>query len=715
MIRLKDLSDKVISYHPDPSIDLIEKAYVFSAQVHKGQLRLSGEPYLTHPMEVASLLTDLKLDVVSVATGLLHDTVEDTHTTLEAIEEFFGEEIASLVDGLTKISRISFHATEEKQAENFRKMILAMAKDIRVILIKLADRLHNMRTLNFLPPEKTVELAQETLDIYAPLANRLGIFWMKSELEDLSLLYLHPEIYHSLEENIASREKETEKYVQEVIEIIKSKLKDFDVKAETQGRTKHLFSIYRKMQLQNLDFDQIYDLVGFRIMVESVRVCYETLGTIHSLWKPIPGRFKDYIAMPKANMYQSLHTTVIGPGGKRIEVQIRTQEMHHIAEQGIAAHWRYKEGKNIEKKDDEQFAWLRQLLEWQQDLKDPREFLDTVKIDLFPEEVYVFTPKGAVKQFPLGATPVDFAYSVHTEIGHHCVGARVNGKLVSLKYQLKNGDIIEIITSPQHKPSKDWMRFVKTSRAKTKINHWIKSEERSKSIELGREICEKEFRKHGLNFSKLSKKEDMGRYLTELKLKNEEELFVLVGYGRISAKQLVNKFVPPEELEKKARAESRIKKVARRLIGKSESGVIVKEIDNIMVRFGKCCNPLPGEKIKGYITRGRGVTIHSYNCIYIQGCDQARLIDVKWDQREKFVYPVKIEVTSVDKRGLLAAISSSISLAEANISNAYARTLGDQKAVSTFELGVNDLEHLRNVIKSVEKIKGVIKVSRLNV
>lgn len=715
MIRLKDISDKVISYHPDPSIDLIEKAYVFSAQVHKGQLRLSGEPYLTHPMEVASLLTDLKLDVVSVATGLLHDTVEDTHTTLEAIEEFFGEEIASLVDGLTKISRISFHATEEKQAENFRKMILAMAKDIRVILIKLADRLHNMRTLNFLPPEKTVELAQETLDIYAPLANRLGIFWMKSELEDLSLLYLHPEIYHSLEENIASREKETEKYVQEVIEIIKSKLKDFDVKAETQGRTKHLFSIYRKMQLQNLDFDQIYDLVGFRIMVESVRVCYETLGTIHSLWKPIPGRFKDYIAMPKANMYQSLHTTVIGPGGKRIEVQIRTQEMHHIAEQGIAAHWRYKEGKNIEKKDDEQFAWLRQLLEWQQDLKDPREFLDTVKIDLFPEEVYVFTPKGAVKQFPLGATPVDFAYSVHTEIGHHCVGARVNGKLVSLKYQLKNGDIIEIITSPQHKPSKDWMRFVKTSRAKTKINHWIKSEERSKSIELGREICEKEFRKHGLNFSKLSKKEDMGRYLTELKLKNEEELFVLVGYGRISAKQLVNKFVPPEELEKKARAESRIKKVARRLIGKSESGVIVKEIDNIMVRFGKCCNPLPGEKIKGYITRGRGVTIHSYNCIYIQGCDQARLIDVKWDQREKFVYPVKIEVTSVDKRGLLAAISSSISLAEANISNAYARTLGDQKAVSTFELGVNDLEHLRNVIKSVEKIKGVIKVSRLNV
>jgi len=714
VIRLKDISDKVLSYHPEPNIDLIEKAYVFSAQVHKGQLRLSGEPYLTHPMEVAALLSDLKLDDVSVVTGLLHDTVEDTHTSLETIKEFFGQEVASLVDGVTKISRISFHASEEKQAENFRKMILAMAKDIRVILIKLADRLHNMRTLSFLPQGKIIELAQETLDIYVPLANRLGIFWMKSELEDLSLLYLHPEVYRSLEEKIASREKETEKYVKEVMEIIKNKLKEFAIKTEMQGRSKHFYSIYRKMQLQNLDFDQIYDLVGFRIVVESVRVCYETLGVIHSLWKPIAGRFKDYIAMPKANMYQSLHTTVIGPGGKRIEVQIRTQEMHHIAEQGIAAHWRYKEGKDIEKKDDEQFAWLRQLLEWQQDLKDPREFLDILKIDLFPEEVYVFTPKGAVKQFPRGATPVDFAYSIHTEIGHHCVGARVNGRFVSLKYQLRNGDIVEILTSPQHKPSKDWLRFVKTSRARTKINHWIKLEERSKSIELGKEICEKEFRKHGLNFSKLSKKEVMDRYLSELKFKNEEELFVSIGYGRISAKQLVYKFISPEELERKEREESRIRKIARRLTGVSKSGIIVKEIDNIMVRFGKCCNPLPGEKIRGYITRGRGVTIHTYDCIYIQGCDQERLIDVEWDQREKFVYPVKIEVMSVDKKGLLAAISSSISMAEANISNAYARTLEDQKAVSIFEVEVNDLEHLRNVIRSIEKVKGIISVSRLN-
>jgi len=512
---------------------------------------------------------------------------------------------------------------------------------------------------------------------------------------------------------VASKEKEMEKYVAEVNEIIRSRLQEFSIKGEVHGRSKHLYSIYRKIQLQHLDFDQVYDLVGFRIVVESIRVCYETLGVIHSLWKPGPGRFKDYIAMPKANMYQSLHTAVIGPAGKRIEVQIRTQEMHHIAEQGIAAHWKYKEGKDIDNKDDEQFAWLRQLLEWQQDLKDPREFLDTVKIDLFPDEVYVFTPKGAVKQFPLGATPVDFAYSVHTEIGHRCVGARVNGKLVNLKYQLKNGDVIDISTSPQHKPSKDWLRFVKTSRARTKINHWVKLEERARSIKLGREICEKEFRKHGLNFSKLSKKEIMGNYLSELKLKDEEELLASIGYGRISAKQLVYKFVSPEELKKREKEESKIKKVAKKLTGERKSGIIVKEIDNIMVKFGKCCNALPGEKIKGYITRGRGVTIHTYDCIYIQGCDQERLIEVKWDEREKFVYPVKIEVISVDKKGLLAAISSSISLAEANISNAYARAIEDQKAASTFELEVNNFKHLKNVIRSIEKVKGVIKVNRL--
>jgi GTP pyrophosphokinase len=714
VIRLKDITDKVLSYHPNPHIDLIEKAYVFSGQVHKGQLRRSGEPYLIHPLEVAYLLADIKLDDVSVATGLLHDTVEDTYTTIETIENLFGSEIASLVDGLTKISKMSFHASEEKQAENFRKMILAMAKDIRVILIKLADRLHNMRTLRFLPPEKTIELAQETLDIYAPLSNRLGIFWMKSELEDLSLLYLRPEVYYNLEKKVESRKKETAHYVNDVIEIIKNRLVEFNLPAEVYGRSKHLYSIHKKMEIQDLDFDQIYDLVGFRVIVEDIKDCYEALGIIHLLWKPVPGRFKDYIAMPKANMYRSLHTTVIGPAGKRIEVQIRTKEMHHIAEQGIAAHWKYKEGKDIAQKDDEQFAWLRQLLEWQQDLKDPREFLDNVKVDLFPAEVYVFTPKGAVKQFPQGATPVDFAYSVHTDVGHRCVGARVNGRIVNLKYQLNNGDTVEIITSPQHKPSKDWLRFVKTARARAKINHWIRLEERSRSIELGREICEKEFRKHGVNFSKILKKEITAKQLAELNVKNEEELFASIGYGRISAKQLVNKFIPPEKQKKDGTGRSKIKKAAGRLKGTSKSGVIVKEIDNIMVKFGKCCKPLPGEKIKGYITRGRGVTVHTYDCLYIQGCDQERLIDVKWDERKKFNYPVKVVVTSVDKKGLLADISAAISAAEANILKASARTLDDNRALSTFELEVSDFKHLCSVIRSIEKVKGVLKVSRLN-
>jgi GTP pyrophosphokinase len=711
VIRLSDIISKVTAYHPNPRIELIEKAYVFSAQVHKGQLRLSGEPYLIHPLEVTALLADLKLDDVTVSTGLLHDTVEDTYTTLETIGEAFGPEIAALVDGVTKISKMSFRAAEEKQAENFRKMILAMSKDIRVILIKLADRLHNMRTLHYLPPEKTVELAQETMDIYAPLANRLGIFWMKSELEDLALLYLRPEIYQALAEKTAILVKETEVYVEEVCGIIRSRLEEFKTGAEVSGRSKHLYSIYRKMQMQNLDFEDVFDLIGFRVIVDTIRDCYEVLGIIHMLWKPVPGRFKDYIAMPKANMYQSLHTTVIGPSGKRIEVQIRTHEMHRIAEQGIAAHWKYKEGDNLEKKDDKQFAWLRQLLEWQQELKDPREFLDSVKVDLFPEEVYVFTPKGAVKQFPLGSTPVDFAYSVHTDIGHKCTGARVNGRLVNLKYELRNGDTVEIITSPQQKPSKDWLRFVKTPRARTKINHWVRMEEQARSIELGKQICEKEFKKHGLDFFKLMKKEVITKHLAELKLNNEEDLFTSISYGRISAKQLLSLFISPEKLQQET--PSKIRKIARRLMGAGESGVIVEAVDNIMVRFGKCCKPLPGEKIVGYITRGRGVTVHAYNCIYIQSCDRERLIDVTWDDRKKFIYTVTIEVTSVDKKGILAEISASIASAEANISNASAHRHDDNRAVSTFELEVNDYKHLRNVIRAIERVKGVIKVSRL--
>ncbi len=477
MIRLNDILENIESYHPGADLELVKRAYVFSAKVHQGQIRLSGEPYLIHPLEVAHILTQLKLDELTVTTGLLHDTLEDTHTTKEETERLFGSEITSLVDGLTKLSKISFTTHEERQAENFRKMIVAMTKDIRVLLIKLADRLHNMRTLEFLSIEKQKETAQETLDIYAPLANRLGIGWVKAELEDLTLKHLKPEVYYDLAGKVAEKRVERKKIVEEVKRIVEEKLLEFKLEAMALGRPKHFYSIYQKMERQGTDFDQVYDVIGLRIIVNTVRQCYEALGIIHSAWVPVPGRFKDYIALPKANMYQSLHTTIIGPYGKRVEIQIRTEEMNRVAEEGVAAHWRYKEGKDRKEEAERQFTWLRQLLEWQQDLKDPREFLETVKIDLFPNEVYVFTPKGEVREFPRGATPIDFAYSIHTEIGHRCHGAKVNGKLVSLKYELKNGDMVEILTSSQAHPSKDWLKFVKTSKARTKINHWLRTEE----------------------------------------------------------------------------------------------------------------------------------------------------------------------------------------------------------------------------------------------
>ena len=713
MIRLNDILDAVVSYHPEANIEIIEKAYVFSAKAHHGQLRLNGEPYLMHPLEVAAILTQLHLCEASIVTGLLHDTVEDTHATLDQIEEAFGQEIASLVDGVTKISRISFDTHEEQQAENFRKMIIAMAKDIRVILIKLADRVHNMRTLTFVASEKQKEIAWETLDIYAPLANRLGIFWIKSELEDISLLYLDPEIYRDLEKRVAAKKKERERYVEEVIRIINEKMQQFRIKAEVSGRPKHFYSIYYKMKNENLDFEQVYDLIAFRIIVPNIKECYETLGIIHSIWTPVPGRFKDYIHLPKANMYQSLHTTVIGPYGQRIEIQIRTEEMHRIAEYGIAAHWKYKEGKALALIDDKRFAWLRQLLEWQKDLKDPREFLETVRVDLFPDEVYVFTPKGDVKELPLGATPIDFAYSIHTDIGHHCVGAKVNGRLVPLRYQLKNGDSVEIITSPRHSPSKDWLKVVKTPRARTKIKSWIKTEERSKSITLGKEICEKEFKKYGLDLAKLVKSDTIHHMMQEMEIKEMDDLYASIGYGRISVKHLLHHFVPTEQLEEKPLRESKIKEFAKRLTKRSENGIKIKGIDNILVRFAKCCSPLPGDKVVGYITRGRGVTIHTYECPLLLMADTERKVDAQWDPTYKATCSAKIRVMSVDKKGLLADISTSIAASEGNIINARIHTTPDKHAVNIFEIEVSNLEQLQRIIKSIEKVKGVIRIERM--
>jgi GTP pyrophosphokinase len=716
MIRFNDILEQVTAYNPQADLDFLKKAYVFSAKVHQGQVRLSGEPYLTHPLEVAHILAKLRLDTASVVTGLLHDTLEDTFTSPEELRENFGQEIAQLVDGVTKISKITLQTSEEDQAENFRKMILAMVKDIRIILVKLADRLHNMRTLKYQHPPKQREIAEETLEIYSPLANRLGIDWIKNELEDLAFQYLHPDIYNDIKRKIAKKEKERERYIEEVKRILTKKLFEHKIDAEVTGRSKKIYSVYKKMNAQDIDFDQVYDLTAFRIIVNTVRQCYEALGVVHSLWKPVPGKFKDYIGLSKANRYQSLHTTVIGLYGERMEIQIRTRDMHRVAEEGIAAHWKYKEGKFTEGEDDERINWLRQLLEWQGELQDNSEFLETVKMDLYPNDVYVFTPKGEVREFPRGATPVDFAYSIHSDIGHRCVGAKVGGKLVPLKYELKSGDTVEILPSPHHHPSKDWLKFVKTSRAQTKIRQWIKKEQRERSIGLGREICEKEFRRFKLNFAKLLKSGEIQKVTGDFGVHSADDLMASVGYGKISPKQIAGKLVSPEKLEAgEKKKESRIEKIIHLVKKGPQDAIKIKGVDDMMVRFASCCNPLPGDKITGFITRGRGITIHTADCSNVLNNDPQRKVKVEWDVRHKQTHPVRIRVICADRQGLLADISSSISSNEANITNAQLSTTQSKRAICTFAVEIRDLNHLRRVIASLEKIKGMVTVERLKI
>jgi guanosine-3',5'-bis(diphosphate) 3'-pyrophosphohydrolase len=717
MIRFNEILEQVASYNPQADLDFLKKAYVFSAKVHQGQVRLSGEPYLIHPLEVAHILVNLRLDTASVVTGLLHDTLEDTFATLEELQENFGAEVAQLVDGVTKISKITLTASEEEdQAENVRKMILAMVKDIRVILVKLADRIHNMRTLQYQLPPKQKTIAQETLDIYSPLANRLGIDWIKNELENLSFRYLHPDIYNDIKGKIAKKEKERERYIEEVKRIITKKLFEHKIEAEVTGRPKQIYSIYKKINAQDIDFQQVYDLIAFRIIVNTVKECYEALGIVHSLWKPIPGKFKDYIGLPKANRYQSLHTAVIGLYGERMEIQIRTLDMHRIAEEGIAAHWKYKEGKFSEGEDDKRITWLRQLLEWQRELQDNSEFLEIVKMDLYPNDVYVFTPKGEVKEFPRGATPVDFAYSIHTDIGHRCVGAKVGGRIVPLKYQLKSGDTAEILTSPNHRPSKDWLKFVKTSRAQTKIRQWIKKEQRERSIALGREICEKESRKFALSFAKLLKSGEIQKVASDFGFQTVDDLMASVGYGKISSKQILGKLLPPEKLEgRDKKRESPLEKIIHLVKRGPQDAIQIKGVDDMMVRFASCCNPLPGDRITGFITRGRGITIHTANCSNVLDNDPQRKVKVEWDLRHKQVHPVRIRVICTDRKGLLVDISSSITSNEANITNAQLNTTQDKRAICTFAVEIKDLNHLRRVIASLEKIKGIVAVERLKI
>jgi guanosine-3',5'-bis(diphosphate) 3'-pyrophosphohydrolase len=710
MRRINDILDKVQSYLSLSEIGMIEKAYIFSASVHQGQIRLSGEPYLTHPMEVCGILADMKLDAATLVTGLLHDTVEDTLTTLEQIEEAFGKEVAFLVDGLTKISKITLGNQEERQAENFRKMILAMSSDIRILLIRLADRIHNMRTLEFQTPDRQRYISKESLDLYAPLANRLGINWMKMELEDLSFRYLDFDAYNELAKRIVKKKEKREKYAEEVRTIIRQEMERFGIRGEVEGRAKHFFSIFKKMKEQHIDFDEVYDLTAFRIILDSDKDkdCYEALSMVHALWTPVPGRFKDYIAMPKANHYQSLHTTVIGPYGERVEIQIRTRPMHDWAEEGIAAHWRYKEGRAFST-DDNQIKKLRDLLDAQQEIENPREFMSNLKVALFPEEVYVFTPNGDVRSFPKGATPIDFAYSIHTDIGNQCIGAKVNRSIVPLKYQLQNGDTVEIITQAGHHPSKDWLKYVVTSRAMAKIRNWVKTEERKKSVTLGRDLMEKEFKKHHLKFGQFSKSSEMQKILKEFHIDSLDDLMAFVGYGRVSPKHLVHHFLPEEEV-KKGEPPDRTKKIGAEA---EPIGVSLTGIDDIMVRFGKCCDPIPGDEIIGYISRGRGIAVHTANCTHVQDMDPERLVDVHWDIREKREYPVQMRIVCHDKKGALADISAAISSLDVNITHAEINVPQDGQAHCEFGVNVIDLNQLNKIIAVIRKLQGVISVERL--
>ncbi|PYR73198.1 MAG: GTP pyrophosphokinase, partial [Acidobacteria bacterium] len=613
MIRFEDLIEKVRAGNPEADVELLRRAYVFSAFEHKGQVRHSGEPYLVHPLEVADLLADMKLDVVAIGAGLLHDIVEDTQTPIERIKELFGADIAHVVEGVTKLGAIQFASNEERQAENFRKMLLAMVDDIRVILVKLADRLHNMRTLHHLPEERRITIAQETRDIYAPIANRLGMSKIKNELEELAFKYLEPKAYESLRQHVESRRRTTEGFIEDLKHTIAAKLTEAQVPVlHIDGRIKRLFSIHQKLKRQKIDLEQVYDFVALRIITQSIKDCYATLGIIHQTWSPVPGRIKDFIAMPRPNGYQSLHTSVVSDHGFPFEVQIRSAEMHRIAEEGIAAHWKYKEGRIGANRDEQYFIWLRQLLEWQQEVRDPQEFLQNLKIELYPDEVYIFTPKGEVKALPRDATPVDFAYSIHTDVGHQCVGARVNGKMVPLRTRLRNGDIVEIMTTAGHKPSRDWLNFTVTSRARNKIKHFIHAEEQERSLELGRKLFDKEARRYGLNIKSLLDGANLASALSDYGFGKTEELFAAIGYGKLSAKHVLTKLVPQEQL--KEAPETGIASVVRRVLGAGEERIKVRGFDDLMVFRARCCNPIRGEKIVGYITRGKGVSVHSAAC-----------------------------------------------------------------------------------------------------
>ncbi|GAB6138288.1 RelA/SpoT family protein [Halanaerobaculum tunisiense] len=720
MASLDEILREVETYIEQPDLELIKKGYYLAKEAHQGQARLSGEAFVSHPLQVAKILAELELDVVSITGALLHDVVEDTAITVEEIEEGFGSEIRLLVNGVTKLNKIDFKTREEHQAASLRKMFLAMAEDIRVVLIKLADRLHNMRTLNYLGEEKRKRKANETIEIYAPLAHRLGMSRLKWELEDLSFRYLEPDKYHELANKLAKNRAEREAYIEKAIAILRENLDEVDIAGKIYGRPKHLYSIYQKMINKEKSFSEIYDLTALRVIVDTVKECYQVLGILHEIWNPMPGRIKDYIAMPKSNMYQSLHTTVIGPKGEPLEIQIRTWEMHRIAEYGIAAHWRYKEGSPADEDFEKKISWLRQLLEWQRDLKDDKEFMKNLKIELFEDEVFVFTPQGDVIPLPKGATPVDFAYHIHTDVGHNCVGAKVNSKMIPLEYSLENGDIVEILTSSASGPTRDWLNFVQTSRAKSKIKKWFRSQRKDKAIAKGKEKLNKELSKEQISLSEETKREKLAEIVQDSGVANIKGLYAEIGNDKFSVASIVDKLRPPEQTEAEdISPQEELDKLQQPKVKDTSNnqGVEVKGMEGLLVRIAKCCNPVPGDDIIGYITRGRGVSVHRTDCHNLRELknnEPERIIGVGWQVDQKASYDVELEIKALDEHSLLNELTSVISDAGINISSVNARTTKEKIAYINLLIEISSLDHMKDVINKLESIDGVLKAQRAN-
>lgn len=717
---LEKLIHTVEQYNPQADLNLIIEAFTYGEAAHEGQFRNSGEKYFIHPFNVAMILADLNMDTSTIIAGLLHDVIEDTEVTYEDVVDKFGKEIADLVDGVTKLKKLKYKTKQESQAENLRKMVLAMAKDIRVIIVKLADRLHNMRTLEYMTDRKRKEKAIETLEIYAPIAHRLGMSRIKWELEDLSLRFLEPGKYYELVEKVSSKRKEREARIQEIINTLKDKLEEMGIECQISGRPKSFYSIYKKMEIQGKSFEQIFDLTAIRVLVNNIKDCYGVLGIVHTLWKPLPGRFKDYIAMPKPNMYQSLHTTVIGFKGEIFEVQIRTYDMHKTAEYGIAAHWKYKEGIKKAENFDKKLTWLRQLLEWQNDLKDPKDFMETLKIDFFTDEVFVFTPMGDVINLPEGSTPIDFAYRVHTDIGNSCVGAKVDGRIVPLNYRLKNGNIVEIITSPNSTgPSRDWLKIVKSTQAKSRIRQWFKLKDRDTNIVKGKEALEKELKRQGYNLNDILREDWLNQISSKLSLNSIDDLYASVGYGNIRLNQIITRLrefynMEFEEEHREHYVKEKMKQPARKPRPRSSQGVSIRGVDNIKVRFAKCCNPVPGDEIIGFVTKGRGVSIHRTDCPNIkQEVDTDRFLEVQWDSKKTASYNAEIQVRALDRSGLLAEIALKINEADIGLVSLNARTNKDKIVLINMILEIKNIEQLEAVIKSINKVRNVIDTYRV--